>query len=611
MKNKMFNLSLLMLLLSVIIKTVPLSAMEDKDEGGLFGKKNKGFLLGKSKKDEKSASAASNVPLMRVPGRSSEFEGKSTGEYTSIWHDQHYKGAGALDLIFSVLREKITALDARNLVHLPRMHADIVELLTNPSLPIEEFKRRLVGFYFFHMFLKDFTTYTLIYGSALAEQPNYLMHHIPVQNMDHHIISAILSKRPIEDGLITQGSNRDQGQLVSGIQGNSALQVDFNYYAERINGEKYYRLYLSGNSKYYCAELLNDHPLFKGYSLTNIMAHAPCAKEIPESDILWEWSGFILKKDGILFEEDGIVLIPGIGGIAKNTLQAFKYGVSHSIGQHRFKGITPARSKDKLGLSPYLNLLVDLAGGFDKVKREKLAFLPYPLVDTAEPTARQMTFLLPYLYEIKQQMLLIEDASHEELNAAIDYAEEIVAEAELAKEGLSKAVLEEQMQAEVQVEINAGLSEIIAEIDLRATDLDPSYKRPKSNQKWNKAHRAARNGAIDQFKKERAKIKTRERIAAICKRHLEGVDRTHYSAAEAKRIRDALLDDLQSKNVIAITGTTVQHGSHAAVEVSANEHSTKLGMVERPQKEGFKGGTVKKILNDCMSRILTLFGAEI
>lgn len=610
MKSKMFKLSLFVLLLSVTLKPMSLFAME-KDEGGLFAKGNRGFLLGKSKKDKKEKNSnvvAPNVPSVRASPDSSEPEGKSAGEYTSIWDDQQYQGAGSLNLIFSVLSEKTQALDARNLEHFPRMQADIVALLTNSLLSVEEFKMKLASFCFFHMFLKDFTAYALIYGSALPEHPNYLMHYIPVQNMDHHIISSILKKRPIANGLITQGSNSDQGQLVSGIQANSTLQVDFNYYAERIHGKKYYRLYLSGNSRYYCVELSNNHPLFKGYSLTSIMAHAPYPRETPESDILWEWSGFVLKKDGSLFEDDGIVLIPGIGGEDRNTLQAFKYGISLAIGQHRFKGITPARRKDELRLSPYLNLLVDLAGGFDKIKREKLAFLPYPLVDTAEPTPSQMTFLLPYLYDIQQQMLLIEDASHEELNAAIEYAEDIVAEAALAKEGSSRAVFEAQTQADVMVEINEGSPEITIEIDRRATDLDPSYKRPKGKQKWSKAHKVTRNTAIEQIRNDKAKIKMKERISAICKRHLADIDRGHYSAAETKRIRDALLEDLQSKNVITMTGGSVQHGSHAAVEVTANDRSTMLGMVERPQREGFKSGTVKRILNDCMSRVLTLFG---
>ncbi|MDP4724775.1 MAG: hypothetical protein NWS47_00560 [Alphaproteobacteria bacterium] len=607
MKNKLFNVSVLALLLSASVTSTSIVAMDgDGFESALRARlKNKAA----AKKISAPAAAAPSSTNALLPTQFSGAEDKSARESFCIWDDPQYKGADALNLIFSVLRDNMPLFDARNLEHLPRIQSDIRALLENPTLSVSEYKKRLIGFYFFHMFLKENAGHAVIYGvaSAFANRPNYLMHHIPVQQMDHYIISTILSKKPISNGLVIRGSNRDKGQLISGLQLDSITRVEFNYYAENVDGKKYYRLYLSTNNKYISLDLLDSNPFFKGYNLTDIMAHAPCDKETPQNDIKWEWTGFILKKDGSLLEDDGIVLMGGIGEAGQDTLQAFHYGLSPYVGQHRFKAVTSARIKNQLHTSPYLNLLIDLAGGFDKIKRERLAFIPHPLVDTAEPTVSQVTFLLPYLYEIQQEMLLIEDANHEELDAAIDYAENIIVEAELAKKGITKEVFDQQVQEEVIKEIQEGSPKIIEEIDRIATDLDPSYARPKGKQKWKEKHKATRTASIAKFKSEKATIKMQERTKAICTRYLEDVNKPRYSMSETKRIRDALLNDLQSKGIVRVTGKETQRGSHAAIEVSANDRATKLGPVERSQKEGFGQKALKRIINGWMEEVSALF----
>lgn len=610
MKNKLFNVSVLALLLSSAVKPMPLFAAE-KDVGGLFGKSNRGFLLNESvaKKISAPAAAAPSSTNAILTTQFSEAEDKSARESFCIWDDPQYKGADALNLIFSVLRDNMPLFDARNLEHLPRIQSDIRALLENPTLSVSEYKKRLIGFYFFHMFLKENNAHAVIYGaaSAFANRPNYLMHHIPVQQMDHYIISTILSKKPISNGLVTPGSDGNKGQLIFDLQFPPTARVEFNYYAENVDGKKYYRLYLSKNNKYSSLDLLDSNQFFKGYNLTDIMAHAPCDKEAPQSDIKWEWTGFILKKDGSLLEDDGIVLMGGIGEAGQDTLQAFHYGLSPYVGQHRFKAVTSARIKNQLHTSPYLNLLIDLAGGFDKIKRERLAFIPHPLVAAAEPTVAQVTLLLPYLYEIQGEVSAIEGAPHEELRAAIDYAENIIVEAELAKEGITKEVFDQQAQEEVMKEIQEGSPKIIEEIDRIATDLDPSYARPKGKQKWKEKNKATRTASIAKFKSEKTTIKMQERTKAICTRYLEDVNKPHYSMSETKKIRDALLNDLQSKGIVRVTGKETQRGSHAAIEVTANDRATKLGLVEHSQKAGFGQKALKRIINGWMEEMSVLF----
>lgn len=442
------------------------------------------------------------------------------------------------------------------------------------------------------------------------------------QFFDNLILFALFQyTNPLLEGFITENSTSEAGTLntITTIWPTQMLPIPkLLYYKENVDSMSLYRIYFEeqslhtadltdGRQSYDGIQYLPEMCAFKGYQFTQLHARA----EYALGSEITALSGYILNKNGTLLQQEGVALFA-----KKDGFQAYNYGLNSSIGQHAFTTDLPFYKDSEIYNSPYVEMLIYLAGGIERVKRDQLVFIPHSIPTMNESSIHQdAAFLLPYLYKLEEI-----DGNSEALTKTILLIENILTDQEYedTKETLMTEI-EQDIKVEIEQEINLGKSQDIEEIDERAKQHYAAYKRPAKKKHWGAESKKARDLSKQQLKNERiqtrlhtlseeekTRLKKEKALEKIRRHYLDKTrDRRHFNSLEVNDILANMRRSFAEIDVIE-TGEKVTRGSHTGIEIKTADSSIKLGLAKRPQDEGYKAGTVRTIINNHIDRILSL-----
>lgn len=442
------------------------------------------------------------------------------------------------------------------------------------------------------------------------------------QFLDNLVLSSLFQyTNPLEEGFIKPRSTHEAGSLntITTIWPIKMLPIPkLFYYKENVDNMSLYRIYFEkqslhttdlteGRQSYDGINYLPNPCAFKGYQFTQL--HARIEYTLGHNNIAL--SGYILNKDGTLLQQEGVALLARKGGF-----EAYNYGLNPSIGQHAFTTNLPFYRETEIHNSPYMEMLIALAGGIERVKREQLIFIPHSIPTVNEVSIhKDAAFLLPYLYKLKET-----DGRNGSLTKAILLIENILTnqEYEDTKETLMNEI-EQDIEVEIEEEINLGKVHDIEEIDAIARQHYAAYKRPAKKGNWGSESKKARDISKQQLKnkkiqtrlhnlseEEKIRLKKEKALEKIRQRYLDKTrDRRHFNSIEVNDILANMRRSFAEIDVIE-TGEKVTRGSHTGIEMKTADGSVKLGIAKRTQDEGYKAGTVRTIINDHINRILSL-----
>ncbi|RZI47031.1 hypothetical protein [Candidatus Finniella inopinata] len=626
---------------SFLLYLLSSSAIFSMDDGkGFLGSFPRGFLLAKKVEAPKEGASSSSSSSSSVAASTNTKAGKASADqadgFTSIWDNPLYNGPSARSQVYHHIKThfKELKIDYNKIDHFfsfIEKGSGLEEILSDKT------------FLYSYLILRALSKHKMLGVMEGFERDakitkGYLNIPISFQIMDHLAVSAVFSlKDPILGSFLKSNSDKETGEIVvdqtvwKSIERSLPIPT-IRYYSENIGDRYLCRVYLTGED--YddgIHDLPAENPQFSRYQLGCISARVDSSHR--------QYSAAILDKSGKLFDQDGTAII--LGSIFKQGVNAFFYGTSRAVGQRTLQSLSKDCGYDSLHEQPYLQMLVQMAGGVEKLRREKLLFIPNPVFTddgvhrpTSSPTAPDAQFLLPYIYELKSQMQLegadvppaLEQAAAQlELVLLEDAYTRLGTFAEVEALRAIKAAANADAEKEVTEALDAKDGAIQAEIEIKAEKIFPQYKtskpvKSKKSLEWGEKRGSAKAQAIREAIEERARIKVAAKdprieakkkiLESLRTKYLEKTkDRRHFDSSAAKELLENLKASF-AKIGIEQTGAAAVRGSHQAEEVRLIETGggVKLGVVRRSESEGYASGTVRKIIDDHVNRILSILG---
>ena len=313
-------------------------------------------------------------------------------------------------------------------------------------------------------------------------------------------------------------------------------------------------------------------------------------------------NGAIFLKDGTLCDRSGIVVIPGKP--FKHCYLVLSYYRHPEFDQMCLeeRAVITRQSVDRLDIGAFIASL----GGFEKIDHEGLGFLE--CLDGDEPSHERAGFeyphyqqsispdeagnLLPYLYLLSEDSEKSSDTLQTEgvitllENILADDAKDLMNDDdEKYEDGL------EELPAMVTTESMAATSPARTTSKGVSKEVDTHSKQLEKLEMESFAKKTRKlEGIREYFKRKAAELK-------------------HHSLEETQNIL-ARLNTALSHHGIHATGKSRIRGDHLGFEITAEStgNSTLVGLVLRG-KEGFKSGTLKKIIGDHVNKALKLLVA--
>lgn len=552
---------------------------------------------------------------------------QQTGTPVNIWLDPYYYTKDAINSIF----ERITACQALEPDMEMGIRLQLDSLLKDMLSGNAEIRKKAVkqgslkrAAYFYTKGLSNLSIVNILHAfiGKKLESFSYedeqeediseedvkeaILPFIAMQIIDHNFMSTIFTAGidPVREGLLAEGSDENQGKIriedsISWF-GRDFQKPILHYYKEKVGELDLYRVYSEESKDYGGICYLPTDSFFKGYQITQLKAAYFRGGEGKIQN-----TGFLLHKDGTLCQQSGIVFIHPDN---QRDMDIFHYHSSPFMGQQTFVTLKQAWEFP----SEEINQLTDLVGGAEKIKQNKLVFLP-DIVSTETPTYHEAVWALPYLYELQRA-----ERQNENLKKVIGCLEDIVVNEKYSEESeTAMCAIEKDIDAQIERELENGSVETRQEIDVRATQKYKAYQRPDpGKKKWNESSKKARNEAIQEIAQERknnriGSLSEEEKTRLKKEKILENIrnqylaktqDRKHFDSSEVTRLLEDMRDTVE-RTGIAITGNTTQNGSHTGTTLSAANASVKVGFAKRPQKGGYQAGTLRTIIEDHIARI--------
>ena len=304
-------------------------------------------------------------------------------------------------------------------------------------------------------------------------------------------------------------------------------------------------------------------------------------------------NGFLLDKNRQLIHQPGFFFyVSANGDICCNLYDydpELKAMALFSLG-----GYSPDGDPEGPSFHQFAHL-IKTAGGYDRVQEEGAVFLPHQSGDGVM-TVSQAKVLLPYLYQL--QLGFEEDKEKDNGSIGIDSGalalvihetEQVIFEATYPK---VKAIIEKEVEKEME---GRALEES------KDSAPQPVHGKKEKHLKKQKVKHPVQKPQVDQRQVEAlGRVKVLERIKSNFLK--QAAEKRHLKTSEAEEILDQLKASLSKANIEQVDALRVR-GSHAATAVTAQEGgSFYLGLVQRPEKQGFKSGTLRTIIKDYIDR---------
>ena len=315
-------------------------------------------------------------------------------------------------------------------------------------------------------------------------------------------------------------------------------------------------------------------------------------------------NGAIFQKDGKLFEQSGIIIVPKEP--FPHCYLVLDYYKHSEFGQMCLeeRAIITKQSVDMPGITSFINAF----GGFETIDEQGIGFLECLNEEHPDPTGAgaefepssstqsisiaQARMLLPYLY-------LLQDSQSNEVDltqtsAAINLLETVLTlEPEADDSSVDEEKSEHVLEASTLPVIGAAATVVAPTTSKRTVSRESEVlSKQQSREEKQEEERTAKKlrkleGIRGYFRKEAAKLK-------------------HYSLTQTQEMLERLYTALSPHGIHA-TGKSRTRGDHHLFEVTseATGHSASVGLVLRG-KEGFQSGTVKKIIDDHMNKAIQL-----
>ena len=444
------------------------------------------------------------------------------------------------------------------------------------------------------------------------------------------------AKDKFRENFLLVGSNNDQGEFVFSTKVHTlkkshikpAVRVNpdegykelfqFRYFSQMtVNQKKIYRLYLLDNNSgpiFQTAISVPNHPSIGCY-------HPPCNEfthNLEEKEKDGFYRGFLLDKKGRPIETPGIIITTKeLNDLENKDKFVFVYAKDPFFDQMCFYEQFAIKAEENLPSFP----LLDMVGGIEALNRDKILFLPYSSKDTnSEIHPLYAEFLLPYA-----QCLYLEWAESgqptEPVKSLIEKLETCLVEDAL---GNDDPAFVQQCALEIaseQIEnlLNQKDRDLEKTLKEKSDIIFKIYEKPaQPGKNWKKNKRSnAKKASIEAVKKETAatlsieviqKRRKKKILEAIRTKYIdEASKKSHFKTKEANEILDQMRAELSR---IGIKDTKIEQirGSHVGKEIinTATGASTHLSKANRPQKIGYGGGTLRKIIEQQISNVMLI-----
>jgi hypothetical protein len=297
--------------------------------------------------------------------------------------------------------------------------------------------------------------------------------------------------------------------------------------------------------------------------------------------------------------------------------------------------------------------MIATAGGFDRLSRETVLFLPHRSAEEVTRSVSQAGALLPLLYLLQESAEGDgggsasgggggssggeEDAlDHDALALVIAGTERVivdgtyhaiaaVVEAEVRSEMTAEALAEQGAPAAAGGAADAATERDASSLGGAGAAADsapppPSARGERGRGEEKKEKRKTRVAPAptprqppkpkldpDEVKRK-ARAKVLEKIRENFRR--KAAEQRHFDSRAAGELLGQLRRALSRENVQRLDGVRTR-GSHTATAVTtAGGHSVYLSLVRRTQSDGFSSGTVKAIVDDWVNRSIAAILGE-
>lgn len=313
--------------------------------------------------------------------------------------------------------------------------------------------------------------------------------------------------------------------------------------------------------------------------------------------------GFILDKKSRLIQKPGYVFTKSANGDFSYYLYDFdptmKSMAFYLVGGFGKDYETNPKQTD----ASFLRYLMKSAGGIDRLNKESCVYLPQDEVEQI-PSSVQSAELLPYLYHLRDNSLSSE-VDKSLLDLAIAKVESILLEYHYPIVG---AIVEKNIKEKIDGDFTEALKKTDSTesllVEQETRKLFPSDTKPKMKV-WKKKRKKVIEKLSEERKKDikqKAKLSILEKIRKIYL--TKASEKKHFSSTDAKEFLGGLA---KSFSTVGITrGESVEtKGSHTGVELVTQEGgSFYLSLARRAQKDGYKNGTIKTIVNDSIDKAI-------
>lgn len=453
--------------------------------------------------------------------------------------------------------------------------------------------------------------------------------------LDHLFISGLLNyldtlsegrEKQLKDlYLRMRGSDRSSGKLMvmksewrTHFPSYPVKSVpQFGYYQDTKAPDKPYRFYLMDNKEYGGVTPVTSESL-SSYQWGELTMMIP--KPSPTGGIMMDRTqdGFILDKNGRQLAESGIAVFASTEW-ANGASEAYRYEFDQVLGRMVFR--TTYRD--------YLDEIIEVAGGVEQLRREQLIFIPdseYSLERGWRIKKDDSETLLPFLcalesdsrYRVPSSLLrelinLMNQSLEEErveedalfLKKAVGHilqrpypeAQSFVAE---VTSGASASQPQAPIPEEKIEPVKATVVEASSAVgDVTAPDIPPAKKEKVKTRGVPNSSLKSSVGDDSSALAAESKVDEVEATALA-----ELAKLKHLTPDQVSTILSEMATAL-SADGISLSGKVRGRGSHFSRPIIAEETgaATAMSVVRRPVNQGFRVGTVRKIIKDFSNRV--------
>lgn len=436
-----------------------------------------------------------------------------------------------------------------------------------------------------------------------------------ISKLDDDIVNSILNttkKMDLVSNLInntTNGSFEISSKITEQFLPHWVTNKFYFYQILLPNGESYYRLYTKDN--WMTFRSANDSKQISDYSLGVVPCNDKYDPNNFDSSIR---DAFILDKHGNLIQEEGYFFdmdIPEDSGVYSNSFLGLEdvatlYFLHHyffdedrkNMVLHEMCCFNEYDLKQKNTENNIPHYLLERAGGFNKLKKEKALFLSKNSMTQRafeqdnQFSAGTSSSLLPYLYLYKEFIELLKQQINQPLLSLEDKSvlDTIQEQEEILDKKISRA--EDSLFVYYKAEEEKKqVAPLPVKHEKKSAQKKPIKKTGVKELIEKKDEAVKSEAALDEALLEKIKNKFRN----IC------YDKTRHSAKETKLILSQLVSELSTHIQNSKTSSAKQTGSHGGEKIVDGEGSLRAyTLANRPQKEGYFNSAVYNMVEQCV-----------